>query len=292
MSKQVIYGSILYDVLLLINNIFAPIVKPLALLPKNGVFFTMLSTYTPGITVLSPWVLWVPTFIGYAPWQGHLWVMCQGSSCKGSCTKGWLKRAPRVNSCRDFIGDLCPIVSLLFLATNPHHLPQEIHTQTHRRETLQTSNLILFSSTGWGVYINIDWGNLYLFVAKISTSNAMPNSNSFLSFPYSLTANGQQIEHLKKMSSAAKIRGIYYIMVTKVTKNLNEHKQRPPQGAQVPSIYLGNANLDAHGKSTQKKEKAARRGTEAQTKRQDKKEKKMLPSRNTIYERTSIETHH
>ena len=81
-------------------------------------------------------------------------------------------------------------------------------------------------------------------------------------------------------------------MVTKVTKNLNEHKQRPPQGAQVPSIYLGNANLDAHGKSTQKKEKAARRGTEAQTKRQDKKEKKMLPSRNTIYDRTSIETHH
>ena len=97
---------------------------------------------------------------------------------------------------------------------------------------------------------------------------------SFLSFPYSLTANGQQIEHLKKMSSAAKIRGIYYIMVTKVTKNLNEHKQRPPQGAQVPSIYLGNANLDAHGKSTQKKRRRRGEGQKPKPKGKTKRKRK------------------
>lgn len=69
--------------------------------------------------------------------------MCQGSSCKGSCTRGWLNRAPRVNSW-DFIHR----VTWFFMSLPGKNFPPtwSHKTQSHRKETLQTSNLILFTS--------------------------------------------------------------------------------------------------------------------------------------------------
>ena len=57
-------------------------------------------------------------------WQGHLWeVMCQGSSCKGSCTRGWLNRAPRVNSwdSTGWLDSSCPCQAR---SPPPHLTPQ------------------------------------------------------------------------------------------------------------------------------------------------------------------------